>query len=82
MIFCDISESFDRVWYTGLLFKLRQYRVGGQLLACIRDYLSHRQQSVSVGSAKSLSRPVNAGVPQGSVPRTSFFPCLRKRYIR
>ena len=67
MIFCDISKAFDRVWHTGLLIKLCQYGVDGQLLAWVRDYLSDRQHSVSVGSAKSLSRPVNAGVPQGSL---------------
>ena len=75
MLFCDISKAFDRVWHTGLLFKLRQYGVDGQLLKWVRDYLSHRQQSMSVGSAKSLSRHVNAGVPQGSAlgPLFSLF---------
>mgnify|MGYP000273005601 FL=1 len=72
MIFCDISKAFDRVC---LLFKLRQYGVNGQLLAWVRDYLSHRQHSVIVGSAKSLSRPVNGAFPQGSVlgPLFSLF---------
>ena len=62
-----------RVWHTGLLVKLRQYGVNGQLLEWVRDYLAHRQHSVIVGSAKSFSRPVNAGVPQGSVLGSLFF---------
>ena len=83
MIFCDISKAFDRVWHPGPLFKLRQYGVDGQLLEWVRDYLSHRQQqSVSVGSVKSLSRHVHAGVPKGSVLGPLCFPCLRKPHIR
>ena len=62
-----------RVWHTGLLVKLSQYGVNGQLLEWVRDYLAHRQHSVIVGSAKSFSRPVNAGVPQGSVLGPLFF---------
>jgi hypothetical protein len=27
-IFCDISKSFDRVWHTGLLYKLRKIGIG------------------------------------------------------
>ena len=32
MIFCDISKAFDRVWHKGLLFKLRQNGISGDLL--------------------------------------------------
>ena len=32
MIFCDISKAFNRVWHKGLLFKLRQNGITGDLL--------------------------------------------------
>ena len=32
MIFCDISKAFDRVWHRGLLFKLKQNGISGNIL--------------------------------------------------
>ena len=32
MVFCDISKAFDRVWPRGLLFKLKQNGIDGNLL--------------------------------------------------
>ena len=63
----DISKAFDRVWHAGLLHKLHALGVHGPLLDWIRSFLSNRSQRVSVGSAYSSSRPIGAGVPQGSV---------------
>ena len=34
MIFCDLSIAFERVWRSGLLFKLQNYGLSGDLLTC------------------------------------------------
>ena len=65
MIFCDISKAFDRVWYKGLLFKLRQLGISEPPISWFADYLSGRKQSVIVNTV--MSRAINACVPQGSV---------------
>ena len=67
MIFCDMSNAFDRVWHRGLLFKLRQHGIAGPLLQWISYYLSDRIQRVAVKYCVSSSRSVNTGVPQCSV---------------
>ena len=67
IVFCDISKAYDKVWHKGLLFKLRQNGIKGNLLAWISNYLSSRKQRVQKNSATSSLLSVNAGVPQGSV---------------
>ena len=67
MVFCDVSKAFDRVWHKGLIFKLRQYGIDGDLLNWILDYLDDRKQRVVIRSCMSSFKRVNAGVPQGSV---------------
>ncbi|MCG7867669.1 MAG: hypothetical protein JAY74_15080 [Candidatus Thiodiazotropha taylori] len=73
MVFCDISKAFDRVWHSGLLFKLKQYGIDGAVLEWIGSYLSNRQQRVIINSSFSTFRNVTAGVPQGSVLGPLFF---------
>ena len=67
MVFCDVSKAFDRVWHKGLILKLKQVGIEGELLEWINDYLSNRQQKVAIKNCSSSLRRVNAGVPQGSV---------------
>ena len=67
MVFVDISKAFDRVWHAGLLHKLEQHGISGDLLRWISSYLSNRTQSVVFNSVTSSPKSTTAGVPQGSV---------------
>ena len=66
-VFLDISKAFDKVWHSGLLFKLKAYGIEGQLLALLKDYLHGRQQRLVLNGQTSDWRKINSGVPQGSV---------------
>lgn len=73
MVFCDISKAFDRVWHKGLIFKLKENGIDGQMLNWISDYLSNRKQRVVLQTASSTLQSISAGVPQGSVLGPLFF---------
>ena len=42
----DISKAFDRVWYAGLLHKLKSYGISGQIFGLISSFLSNRRLRV------------------------------------
>jgi hypothetical protein len=67
VVFCDISKAFDRVWHQGLIQKLGNCGIGGNLLALFQNYLSDRQQRVVIDGQESSWLDIKAGVPQGSV---------------
>ena len=62
----NISKTFDRVWYTGLLHKLKSYGISGQIFSLISSFLSNRWVRVVLDGNFLQEYPVNAGVPQGS----------------
>jgi hypothetical protein len=64
--FLDISKAFDKVWHTGLLYKLRQSLPLNYFLL-LKSYLNYRHFRVKVGNEYSELLPVHAGVPQSSV---------------
>ena len=66
MVFLDVSEAFDRVWHKGLIFKLKQNGINGELLEWISDHLSGRKQKIVIRNTSSSLMGVEAGVPQGS----------------
>ena len=72
-IFLDISKVFGKVWHEGLIFKLKSNGVSGKLLDLIKSFLSERYQRVVLNGKSSRSKPVLAGVPQGSVLGSLFF---------
>ena len=66
-VFLDISKAFDKVWHEGLLRKLNQNGISGNLLKLLRDFLSYRKQRVVLNGQHSSWDNVKAGVPQGSI---------------
>ena len=46
-VLLDISKAFYKVWHEGLLVKLNQKSISGNLLKLLRDFLSCRKQRVA-----------------------------------
>ena len=66
-VFLDISKAFDKVWHEGLIFKLKQNGISGNLLNLLCDFLRNRKQRVLLNGQVSDWSDVRAGVPQGSI---------------
>ena len=66
-VYLDISKAFDKVWHEGLIFKLKQNGIDGNLLILIQNYLRNRKQRVVINGMESNWGDIKAGVPQGSV---------------
>ena len=63
----DISKVFDKVWHEGLIFKLKQNGISGELLHILYDFLSNRKQKVVLNGQNSSWINVHAGLTQGSI---------------
>ena len=66
-VFLDISKAFDKVWHDGLIFKLKQNGISGNLLKLFENYLNNRKQCVVLNGSCSDYSTIESGVPQGSV---------------
>ena len=62
-VYPDISETFDKVWYIGLLFRIKAYGVDGELLSLLENYLENCKQKVVLNDQTSEWREINSGVP-------------------
>ena len=65
-VFLVIFKSFDKVWHEGLIFKLKQNEISGELLRILSDFLRIRKQRVVLNSQNWSWTNVHAGVPRGS----------------
>ncbi|GFX78364.1 RNA-directed DNA polymerase from mobile element jockey [Trichonephila clavipes] len=66
-VFLDIQKAFDRVWHTGLLFKLITYKIPPPLILLLKSYISERSFTVRINRTFSQTRPAKAGIAQGSI---------------
>ena len=58
IVFCGISKAFDRVWLSGLLFKLEEHGLGDGLLNWFKSYLGNRKQKVVIQASESSLYPL------------------------
>ena len=66
-VFLDISKAFDNVWHEGLIFKVEQNGISGNLLKLFQNYLSNRKQRVVQNGSYSEYSSIESGVSQGYV---------------
>ena len=65
--FLDLSKALDTVDHSLLLTKLKQIGASDNVTGWFRSYLSNRFQLTAVGDVQSTLRPIQVGVPQGSI---------------
>ena len=66
-VFVDISKPFKKVWHNGLIYKLQQNGISGELLNILVDFLNNRKQRVVLNGRTSNWIDVKAGEPQASI---------------
>ena len=57
-LFLDISKAFDRVWHRGLLYKIKNFGIDGNLLKLIESFLSDRYKRVTINGQSSDWLPI------------------------
>ena len=66
-VFLDLKKAFDTVSHDILLKKLHAYGIRGNALKLLKSYLTDRKQYVIYDGLRSDTKPVQCGVPQGSI---------------
>ena len=67
LISLDLEKAFDSVWINGLLWKLNNIGITGNVFGLIESFLRNRQLFVEIGEYQSEKFRTQIGVPQGAV---------------
>ncbi len=69
----NISKAFDRVFHKALIFKLPSYGFYPAFCSFLSSFLSGHSNAAVVDGHCSTPKPINSGVPQGSVLSPTLF---------
>ncbi len=72
-VYLDIEGAFDCIWHDGLRYKLLKADLPVQMIRWLSDYIRDRTFSVNLPGAQSVSKQIDAGVPQGSCVSPALF---------
>lgn len=65
--FLDLQQAFDKVWHSGLIYKMRKLDFPIYLVDVLSSFLEDRSFAVKINGYFSEIKKVHASVPQGSV---------------
>ena len=63
----DIYKACDKVWYDGVIFKLRQNGICGEMINISKDFLSDRKQRVILNGHYSYWFDIHTGASLGFI---------------
>lgn len=66
LILLDIEKAFDRVWHSGLIFKMLNANINKNIVQLTRSFLQGRHFKIKIEDTLSPLKSIAAGVPQGS----------------
>src|SRR5207244_1854908 len=66
-VFIDLSKAFDTINHDILIRKLDMYGIRGIPNLLIKSNLNNRKQYVNYNNCTSTVKPIQCGVPQGSI---------------
>lgn len=69
----DVSKAFDKVWHTGLKYKLLQSELHPCLLKIINSYITDRHTSIKINQHIGPPFSLDCGVPQGGCLSPTLF---------
>ena len=72
-VFVDLKQAYDRVWRKGLLLKLQNMGVKGNMYSWIKSFLTDRLIQTQMNDSLSSKSVLEEGLPQGSSISCTLF---------
>ena len=69
----DISKAFDKVWHSGLKYKLIYAELPDILLKILCSFIDGRTACIKIGNFMGPEFPLLSGVPQGAILSPTLF---------
>jgi hypothetical protein len=73
MILLDVEKAFDRVWHSGLLYKLIKFKFPPYIIKMSNSLISNRSFQVMVKGKASIIKLMRFGLAQGGVTSPIFY---------
>ena len=72
-VFIDLQQAYDRVWRKGLLWKMNEMGIHGNLYNWVKNYLIDRTIQTKINNGISSKQILEEGLPQGSSLSSTLF---------